>query len=394
MRLSATQRFQQGLSIVELMVAVVIGLIGMVIIFQVFEVSEGIKRTTTSGGDAQQNGAIALYVMEKDLRSGGMGFNDTPYAGCNVVGNDTARSPANFPVTAGTMPLVPVRIVPGASATDPDQISVFYGSQTRVASAVVLSANQAAGVPTDPLHVVSRYGFRQGDLLVLLEPGVVKDCAIMEVTELPTVPATAKDQIEHGTSPYTMSWSGTTKTPRFNPHGTIVYGGAGTSNATRVFNLGNLYDSAATPVYNTYSIAGNNLQYTSAFSLAPTLANAVADNIVHMRAQYGVDDGVNNGTVTFSSTFTAGDGIIDQFISTTPNWQRVIAIRIAVVARSQLAEKPTTGAICDATTAFPTWSGGTFDVSATVTAPDDWKCYRYRVFETTVPLRNWIWKAS
>ena len=48
----------------------------------------------------------------------------------------------------------------------------------------------------------------------------------------------------------------------------------------------------------------------------------------------------------------------------------------------------------------PTWSGGAegatrvFDLSATVTAPDDWRCYRYRLFETTVPLRNWIWKSS
>jgi len=23
-----------------------------------------------------------------------------------------------------------------------------------------------------------------------------------------------------------------------------------------------------------------------------------------------------------------------------------------------------------------------------------WQCFRYRVFETTVPLRNWIWKSS
>jgi type IV pilus assembly protein PilW len=40
--------------------------------------------------------------------------------------------------------------------------------------------------------------------------------------------------------------------------------------------------------------------------------------------------------------------------------------------------------------AFPAWSGGTFDLSA----DPNWQCYRYRVFETTVPLRNWIWKSS
>jgi len=30
----------------------------------VFETSEGVRRTATSGGDAQQNGAVALYFME------------------------------------------------------------------------------------------------------------------------------------------------------------------------------------------------------------------------------------------------------------------------------------------------------------------------------------------
>jgi len=62
----------------------------------VFEVSEGIKRTTTSGGDAQQNGAIALYVMEHDLRNAGMGFNDVSYAGCKVLAYDSKRVDAGF----------------------------------------------------------------------------------------------------------------------------------------------------------------------------------------------------------------------------------------------------------------------------------------------------------
>ena len=43
-----------GFSLVELMVAVVIGLIGKLVMFQVFAVSEGQKRTTASGGDGQQ----------------------------------------------------------------------------------------------------------------------------------------------------------------------------------------------------------------------------------------------------------------------------------------------------------------------------------------------------
>jgi len=121
---------------------------------------------------------------------------------------------------------------------------------------------------------------------------------------------------------------------------------------------------------------------------------------------YGVDTG---------PVFNAagdGDGIVDSYVNAAtfnamvvngfiPPWRYVLAVRVAVVARSALAEKPSEGAAgCDATTdgtesppgpdRRPKWSGGLFNL----TADPDWKCYRYRVFETTVPLRNWIWRST
>jgi len=152
-------------------------------------------------------------------------------------------------------------------------------------------------------------------------------------------------------------------------------------------------------------------------------ATSIADNIVHMRALYGLDDGINDGvTVTYNiGAPVKGDGIVDRYVDAatfnallaaapapapTP-WANLIAVRIAVVSRSALPEKPSSGKLtdpCDATVSEPQWTGSPWaaglnyktrlDVSSIVAAPDDWKCYRYRVFETTIPLRNWIWKAS
>jgi type IV pilus assembly protein PilW len=371
-----------GFSMVELLVAMLIGLIGTVVIFQVFEVSEGIKRRTTSGGDAQQNGAIALYLMEQDLRNAGMGINETTFSGtCNMVGFDSTQSPQNFPGAPTTLPVVPVRIQTGAAATTPDTISVFYGSQPRVASATAITANMAAA--TDPLHVMNRFGFREGDLILLLEPSAGKNCSLMEVTGVPTSDGSL---VAHdANTSYPLSWMIPVKTAtaRFNAPGGlgVLYAGAGTANATRVFNLGNLYDTngSSMPVYNTYAISNGALTVKSAFSA--NAATAIADNIVHMRADYGVDDGVGG---------TASDGIVDRYVTGTPDWKSVLAVRIAIVARSALAEKPTTGPGCDTTVGPVSWSGGTFDLSA----DPSWQCYRYRVFETTVPLRNWIWKSS
>src|SRR5690349_1549927 len=98
---------ERGFSIVELMVAMLIGLIGMVIIFQVFQTSEAIKRTTTSGGDSEQNGVIALYTMERDLKNAGMGFNDTSFVGCDMIGWDANRSTPAFPPAGVSMKVSP-----------------------------------------------------------------------------------------------------------------------------------------------------------------------------------------------------------------------------------------------------------------------------------------------
>src|SRR5258708_10831278 len=128
MRPSRHRLSERGFSMVELLVAMLIGLIGMIIIFQVFEVSESIKRSTTSGGDAQQNGAIALYSIERDFKNAGMGFNDTTFARCDIVGYDNKRATPDFPPAGVTMKLAPAFITSGAATTAPDQVNVLYGS--------------------------------------------------------------------------------------------------------------------------------------------------------------------------------------------------------------------------------------------------------------------------
>src|SRR5712664_425382 len=211
MRIPIARYNARGFSMVELMVAMAISLIGVIIIFQVFEASEGVRRTTTSGGDAQQNGAVALYLMERDLRNSGMGINDTIYAGCNVVGYDSSRTTPNFPPLGNPMILAPAFIAAGGGATTPDQLTVFYGSQIQISNSTTLVANM--GSATSPLTMQTRFGFRTGDLLLLLEPGSGKNCVFMEVTSLPAIPS---NQVNHDPGTYTLS-AGASVASRFNP---------------------------------------------------------------------------------------------------------------------------------------------------------------------------------
>jgi type IV pilus assembly protein PilW len=184
---------------------------------------------------------------------------------------------------------------------------------------------------------------------------------------------------------------------------------------TNVYNLGNLYDTngMTLPVHTTYYIPKspdptphNVLAQISAFVVSPPAQ--IADNIVHMRALYGLDDGVDNTTVLYNTVYAANDGIIDRWVDAVsvpnPVWSRVLAIRVAIVARSALPEVSSLGRgqPCDTTTnQNPDWSGmrwagspWNFQVQMDLSGDANWQCYRYKTFETTVTLRNWTWRGS
>jgi type IV pilus assembly protein PilW len=69
-----------------------------------------------------------------------------------------------------------------------------------------------------------------------------------------------------------------------------------------------------------------------------------------------------------------------------------MAVRVALVARSTQYERPEPNQQCATTTDVMAakWSG--WAKFSTAGYPADWKCYRYKVFETIVPLRNVIWR--
>lgn len=76
-------------------------------IYQLFAVSGSGRRTVAAVSQAQSAGALALFAIERDIRSAGLGFAslDTTYLGCKVKATNTARSPSEF-----EFPFQPVEI--------------------------------------------------------------------------------------------------------------------------------------------------------------------------------------------------------------------------------------------------------------------------------------------
>ncbi len=108
---------QRGVTLIELMVGIVIGLLAVLVISQTMVFSEAQKRTTTNGADAQVNGTLSLYTLERDLKEAGYGLTGVNSSlGCEI------RS--SYKGTASNFTLAPVVITAGASNA-PDTIRVL-----------------------------------------------------------------------------------------------------------------------------------------------------------------------------------------------------------------------------------------------------------------------------
>jgi type IV pilus assembly protein PilW len=358
------------------MVAALIGIIGSIVIFQVFAVFEGQKRTTTGAGDAQQNGLAALLYLERDARMAGFGINgNLALLGCTVNAYDS-NGARTF-----SFPLAPVQITKGGSATTPDTITFTYGNANQRVSPSKLTTASAIGATS--INVDSLFGHAVGDLIILAQAG--QACTMRQLTNvsgpLAHDPAAAGSRYNNSAGPsvaYSV-WDNTAQS-----------GGL-------AFNFGSSLAGNAQPAVASYSISSSQLSYWN--QIQASAGAPLVDGIVQLKAQYGLDangDGIIQSTewldgCTTASQLPVGAGSPPVCAAAAAgDWAKVLAIRMAVVARSVQAEKPDlTAGACTTTTASPTWAGGTLDLN--LTAVPDNKCYRYRVFETAVPVRNLIW---
>jgi type IV pilus assembly protein PilW len=379
-------RHQRGMGLPEILAGVLIGLIGMVVIMQVYTISEERKRTTTGTSDAQINGSIALYTLEREIRSAGFGMvsSNNNMLGCMTRVYNNAR-----PTTDFTFVMAPVIIIPGGTTYNaatglitgaeddtPDRIIVAYGNSSTLVEGVTFSAG-ALGDAEFPLKNAA--GIMAGDLVVVREPGL--DCSVAEVTGFN--PA-AVNNVQHNVGAYSYSIGSipVNAIARYNKGGGL---GVNYSNAALMYSLGR------SPTVTTYQVGNDKLQSRTLIPYTPALdadndgtSDADSgDGIVQLKAQYGKD--------------TNADDVVDTWDTVLPNnvagWQTVRAVRVAILARSGQYEKSAVTADCVLPGDPPNsvyWSGGCF----AMTDPDantDWHQYRYRTYETVVPIRNMIW---
>ncbi|WP_374660746.1 PilW family protein [Inhella sp.] len=377
---------QAGFSLIELMIGMLIGLLCTLVIASVLSAAEGNRRGTTSGTDAQIAGNLSLFSVRRYVESSGYGFaSESAAVGCNLVatfnGNPVAALPPRLApvfITEGANGgSDTVRVISSAKGIDPDSGSTDgFTVPVRVQSDTG-SAIDPGYEPGDQYYgVANNLTYQQGDLVVAVTPvdaGLPENnCELFEVNA-PVNSAANPFRVPRLDEPTRWNAPG-------RPMVTSVGPGAGRA-GTFLVNLGRISDRQ-------YFVDGNQRLMQSVLNTA-TLTRDVTEvqgQVVLLKAMYGRD--------------TDADGAVDTYDYTTPNsvdgWQNVLAVRMAVVARSGQYEKD------KVTSANPLWDVGSAATVAGTTdcgsskcvelrvdrVSDDWEHYRYRVFDTVVPLRN------
>lgn len=346
----------RGFSLIELMIGMVIAMMGLAAVGSMMMTFSKKRGVVTQTMGAQDNGVMALYRLEKDLNQAGYGL--MPLQRCTSI-------------TDGTNSFVPSPVIINDGGIDPDSLQISYitsnsglfgaervdagGFSISVATAVTDPANTATTVSTFPVR--STVGFtprnltatpaEQGDRVVLAPIDSQGTTMVCTLTRLISV-------------------------------GTASVGVAGATNGY----VGNLGSFAS----NLYAISGTTLQLTE-FAAA---ANNLVDDIVFLKAQYGVAGSAASTTVA-------------QWQSATPaDIKTVVAIRVGVVARSALKENeivdaPATLSVLPAVTGVTTMANPGTGLCGTDAATREVKCtvpdtrYRYRAYSTVIPLRNVMW---
>jgi len=355
-------RAQRGFTLIEMLVGLALGLLASLAIFTTVSSFETQRRVTASGADMQQNGLLALYFLEQDLRMAGFGLIDA------------STTPGSLPcVKLNGVNIAPVSIADGGAGSDTLTThrldSDTGGIVTGGGAAKLTSAPGVSPMTVDTINAIHLNDY-------LLIPDASRNCTQLQATLLPSIYAT----IPGTGTPFVPATAITPAIP-------AVPDTLAPATATLI-NLGQT--AAAIPALQ-YRVNANNLEHSSD---SGTTWSSVADNIVNLQAQYGIANAGSQSISCWTDATGSACGGSDWANPPAADINRIKAIRVAIVARSS---QKTAGITTTANpvawtqpTTTPTSSAAPV-INLSTSVGTDWGHYRYKVYQTVIPVRNVIW---
>jgi type IV pilus assembly protein PilW len=409
-------RQTSGFSLIELLVSMAIGLVVALAITTVLIGTNSNQRTTTALNDAVQTGAFASLSFDRLARSAGSGFIQASSAfGC-LINAGIAPGPqqilppqAALPVpfagigttTAGGVPvrLAPVVIVDGGA--DPvtgqasDQLIVMTGTHGFSEARLPMKVNSTTDLNT---RLESTLGLNANDLVLVADGTPGGPCMVQQVL------STAGNVVNFGNKYYD-----TVGVPA-----STVLNGFRTSITASVIPLGSVSalptdPDPNPPQFHVYGVSTANelVRYNLLADPDSAVIEPLSENVVSIQAIYGrgtVTAGLPPSleeayvpetpaplvwqppTGTYTANNTAGN-LLDGSLASRARLQGIKTVRIAMVVRSPLQERPPIPPALPVAPASLVMFGDTAN-PVTYTVPTDQRNFRHRIIETVIPLRN------
>ncbi|MEZ7910520.1 MAG: PilW family protein [Propionivibrio sp.] len=428
-RFSMSSAQQFGFSLIELMVGMTIGLIALLVIGQTLSVFDVHKTTTTAAADAQENGLLALSAIEQDVRRAAAGFNHPSLMRCqNLYSYYQERSGVGAPIAVGTAAPFPVLLDDGAVN---DRITIRAASYLEGAVATLLSADMEKTADPALLFKVERGFALQGepsparpgepDLIVVADREAIFDaptgnnvarCSLMQVSSI-TADSFGRSIVRVVNGP-------AGKNPEYNASHAFMennnwpgFGSrsdAGYKKNDLLFRLGSTASGGVLQTTYQINASGSLEAQISGNQGAASRVEVLASDVVALQAQYGISATPSSQEVALwvnPSGATWGSAALNPAVVTASaidNRLRIKAVRIAIVARSGMRDGGEVTTPCAENNAP---AGSNFgpcawtDDSAANPAPaidlrstpgdTEWQHYRYRVYQTVIPMRNILW---
>ncbi len=380
-----TSRDASGFSLVELMVGMAIAMIMFLIISFVFVNFENQKRVTTLSSDTQSSGIMAIFEMEQAIRSAGAGIVSEDSFDCLPATTysyyKTAAGVETSPVPGYGQFFAPVVITNGASNAS-DMLEVRVGAP--VANAAPTELAEAFPRTSTEIKVKRGAGYPVGSVL-MVSNGTT--CEVVEVESIPDAAQPNRMSIvpaSGATWNPTVAYKTTNNWPDFQKNGSYIYAPGDSGGMS----------------FRTYTVnASGQLQVVNSKAGTASSTDVLVGDVVRLHAQYGVSS-------------AAGVQDIQKWVepvqggTTETNWnpasldankvKRIKAIRLVFVLRSPKLEAGNVTGTCvnnAGTNNGPcAWEDTAADKAPLIDLSGDanWRRYRYRVFQTIIPLRNTI----
>jgi len=384
------RRSIRGLTLIELLVAITIGLVLTLAVTGIVVVSESHRRSTTAVNDANQSGAYAASVLDLAVRSAGSGFvqaADQGAFGCQLSAGAVLPRATAFPAPfknsflagkTASLRLAPVLIAKNQSDGGSDVL-------------VVMSGNGAAGdVPrritsagdASTLKLDTSTGFNANDLVLVSRSGT-PDCLVEPISSV-------------GTGTLTLGGAGYAAS---GP--TTAMSSFATDLSTYVTQLGS--SGAGNAPFQLFGVGDDNtlFAYDLLSSGTTPTSQALANDVMELHALYGLDsngDGILDSWASPDATGNPAEAAapgydIDTVMATPAKMKRIVAVRLALVLRDTNYEKDMVAPTAltyfgDLKNSAGASLAETTTLAANASTDVDARHYRYRVVETTIPLRN------